>query len=580
MGTVPAAFRMYTLLLFLLIDAETAVGWKCGNIEDTSHILKGFSAGNHDKFWPEGRIPWNYIAVKPGMGGIDVNSDFGIDEDDLKVTREAMRHIEDKVPCIKFEENKQNKDYGWVLVTRTAQKRWNGWNTWYDCKLPRAYTVMDKSVGNLGKIYARIYERNDKRKGKCFPGASAFYGPLKGEPTMLFIGASTPDIGLMVHELLHNLHIGHTHKRPDAKYYIRINRRNIEKKDLHNYEPCDIQNSNDICRDFGTPYDCSSVMHYQASDAISAIDKNTCDLKTYHNRLTKTDIQLLKKMYCELPGPAKVTVKEVYMSSSHWAGPPKNCKDGDKGTFCHTRRGEKFPWVALTIPRATVRRVRITNRPEYGDRTRNMKVYVGDKIPSSSSIGYRGGQEIGTFPGPGKNWEVMEMDSDKGVEGSVVVVQMSKTRNINLGEIEIFADIPVKPTSVTMSSIWPGTKPNSCVDGNKKTFCHSKGGEKFPWLALRIPRTFVQRVRITNRESWGNRMTNMKVYVDNMAPYSSSREFWGQLIGTFRGPGKDGGQIVEFTSNHRQSFEWVVVQMETGAGGFLNLAEIEIFGKA
>ena len=53
------------------------------------------------------------------------------------------------------------------------------------------------------------------------------------------------------------------------------------------------------CDDLKVPYDCMSVMHYRDifERYMVAKDKSTCDLKSKNRILTKSDIELMNKLY-------------------------------------------------------------------------------------------------------------------------------------------------------------------------------------------------------------------------------------------------------------------------------------------
>ena len=77
------------------------------------------------------------------------------------------------------------------------------------------------------------------------------------------------------------------------------------------------------------------------------------------------------------------------MSSSYENYPGYNCIDGNMKTMCHTIEDEAWPWVAVEIPRSIVYQVRISNRADCcGDRTKNMKVWVGDQLPITAGDEY------------------------------------------------------------------------------------------------------------------------------------------------------------------------------------------------
>ena len=72
--------------------------------------------------------------------------------------------------------------------------------------------LKDKEVGNLGKVFNRWWDSS------CFGGAYASWLG-SGAPTFMVASQITvsdtdSDVGLFVHEFLHNLGVGHTQKRP------------------------------------------------------------------------------------------------------------------------------------------------------------------------------------------------------------------------------------------------------------------------------------------------------------------------------------------------------------------------------
>ena len=83
--------------------------------------------------------------------------------------------------------------------------------------------------------------------------------------------------------------------------------------------------------------------------------------------------------------------------SSVWTGnhhgftslPGSLCIDNKRETKCHTKGGETWPWVAVQIPPSTVKRVKILNRVDCcGDRTKNVKVWVGNSVPTTTDKEY------------------------------------------------------------------------------------------------------------------------------------------------------------------------------------------------
>jgi len=150
------------------------------------------------------------------------------------------------------------------------------------------------------------------------------------------------------------------------------------------------------------------------------------------------------------PAP-EITPLDIKMSSTYkYVLFASYCIDGSTTNekVCATDvNGGTFPWITLVIPRSIVRKVRITNPDveQWSDNMENMKIWVGNDFPSSPNEEYTGGALMGTFKGPGKLGEVVEITSKTGVEGTHVVVQM-KTHHISLSEIEVFGE-PVPDTA-------------------------------------------------------------------------------------------------------------------------------------
>merc|ERR1712126_617777 len=136
----------------------------------------------------------------------------------------------------------------------------------------------------------------------------------------------------------------------------------------------------------------------------------------------------------------------------------------------------------------------------------------------------------------------------------------------------------IKPLDAKMSSLFGTGYAANCIDGSTTNYkmCHTGGKESYPWVTLVIPRSFVTKVRITNRkDGYEDRMKNMKIWVGKEFPSTTNVEYTGgALLGTFKGPGTK-GQVVEFFSKAKEASTHVVVQMETD---YINLLEIEVFG--
>jgi len=181
---------------------------------------------------------------------------------------------------------------------------------------------------------------------------------------------------------------------------------------------------------------------------------------------------------------SEITPVSVKMSSV-WTGqhgiwtslPGELCIDNNKDTKCHTKGGESCPWVAVEIPRSRVQQVKITNRVDCcGDRTKDINVYVGDTLPTSSRLPYRQGNLLGTFRGPGEEGQVIPFDNPEGLEGRYVIVQNFNRRSrkaINLAEIDVFG----VPSDTDMCYCGLAQRNRRIVGG------HETEVNEYPWQA-------------------------------------------------------------------------------------------------
>ena len=98
------------------------------------------------------------------------------------------------------------------------------------------------------------------------------------------------------HEFLHVFGLMHTQTRPDRDDFVTVDIENILIGQRDQYEKCM------DCNTFKLPYECNSIMHYNAnSNAINSrkptmtpVDKKKCNINP-GNDLTALDWQLLRK---------------------------------------------------------------------------------------------------------------------------------------------------------------------------------------------------------------------------------------------------------------------------------------------
>ena len=239
-----------------------------------------------------------------------VDPKIGYKKWEMEIIVKAMKKIEAET-CIRFERIK-NPVPGrkWLAILTEGRE-----SACYINYIKQ--NLLDKEIGNLGKVFG---DRPNGWDGECFGGA---YASWLGSGSPTFMVASGIDlrddesmVGLFVHELLHNLGVGHTQKRPgkltrsciyyqillvtDRDNYVTVNYNNIETGSWSQYEKC----VGTQCQTFGTPYDCQSIMHYRdrffgngKGKTMSPKNPSNCDLGGYMTQLTASDITLLKVLY-------------------------------------------------------------------------------------------------------------------------------------------------------------------------------------------------------------------------------------------------------------------------------------------
>jgi hypothetical protein len=279
------------------------------------------------QFWTNAQVPWSFVSTGDEYAtyAVTTDEDLGLTKADVDTVMAAMKQIE-ATTCIKFGYMKPTVGQPWLLISRDSRA------SDLSCQLSKAHSLKDTDIAGLGAIYNRLqYSSN------CFPGAYAWYGSASPQNFVIsqtrLTNNNQNDIGLVVHELLHNLGLGHTQKRQDAGQNIEIMWNNINRASHSQYEPC-IEANNPACsryQDYGTPYDCSSIMHYLdyffQTDAALAVGGKTmiakranCDLSSPHSTLTVADISILNKMYCA----NSPVVQETVITSPNY---PQNYPD-------------------------------------------------------------------------------------------------------------------------------------------------------------------------------------------------------------------------------------------------------------
>jgi len=307
---------------------------------------RSFTNMKADQFWKGGVIPWAYVSTANNIyinDAVHVDDNVGLDKNDVETIKKAMETIEDKT-CIKFKLVKPVLGQDWLFIYREANASYP-----HACQIAYAKAnLVGKDIKGLGDIYGGFDGLNDT---DCFPGAFAGYG--SAGPQILGISKTSlfnifeGDVGLIIHELLHVIGIGHTQKRQDASANIKINWGNIAGDDgKEQYEPCIVAKDSRCSQynTYGTEYDCMSIMHYRDTSAITdaawAAGNKTmvatyggCDLSSPNNHLRPADTLIINRMYCQ----------KKCVATGAWAG------NTGVDLWCHTNCNHEPVWCPSFI---------------------------------------------------------------------------------------------------------------------------------------------------------------------------------------------------------------------------------------
>jgi len=158
----------------------------------------------------------------------------------------------------------------------------------------------------LNPYYVHIArECNCGSRSCAFNGAYANVGPgpLPGLPSRLrILTCLSPNdadaVGIVTHELLHNMGLLHTHTRADRDDYVRVNYLNVLPDKWIDYA------WNPLQFPLGTEYDCDSIMHYRdtsfnigRSKTLEAVNPGRCRLRTRSSTPTRADRHLINTLY-------------------------------------------------------------------------------------------------------------------------------------------------------------------------------------------------------------------------------------------------------------------------------------------
>ena len=266
-----------------------------GEIEGRLH--RGYTTTDV-KLWPAGQVSYAFVSNGDAYRkyAFYTDSKVGYSQAEMLQIMKSLKRIEEKT-CIRFKRVDPDKNKPWLLMMREASSTGTCYKSYIDS------TLKNKIIGKAGKPFDSYWE------GTCFQGAyvdglgmkTGDFGPIRMVTSAAALEDSESTLGLIVHEILHALGVGHTQKRPDRDTYITVNWNNVLSNFKSQYEKC----TGNTCQTHNTAYDCSSIMHYSWDDfasngkTMTAKDANKCSLSRYNTKLTDSDITLLKKMYCD-----------------------------------------------------------------------------------------------------------------------------------------------------------------------------------------------------------------------------------------------------------------------------------------
>jgi len=230
---------------------------------------RGHNHGNPLTDWGSRKAVVPYVFVK------------GIPEADKAVVRKEMQRITKNVPCITFNEKSQNE------VSKRVHH-------------------LEIRIGKHGKGCTRWWTR--------FSGYVQWSSYWYGQKVVLeshFRLADTAECakrptitGGVLHELMHALGIAHTQKRSDRDEHITYNKDCVQSSNTA-YSQYEKTKPGEL-KDYGVPYKCNSVMHYEDTTFAKNNQCKTMIPKSASCKATgigsnvaiKEDWQLLKKAHC------------------------------------------------------------------------------------------------------------------------------------------------------------------------------------------------------------------------------------------------------------------------------------------
>ncbi|XP_028395190.1 zinc metalloproteinase nas-13-like [Dendronephthya gigantea] len=179
-------------------------------------------------------------------------------------------------------------------------------------------------------------------------GCWATYVGFKNKKTQISIGNGCDYKHVMVHELGHVIGFWHEQSRPDRDRYITLDRGNVHRNLLYNFDIVKEQTNN-----YGEAYDFDSIMHYpwnafaidRRRNTIFPRDSRVLNSKRPYVKLSDSDVRQTNRMYgCSKIGSSRYkTMKKIGEASTkiNVATLKAQCRDGHvhcvswaKAEFC------------------------------------------------------------------------------------------------------------------------------------------------------------------------------------------------------------------------------------------------------
>ncbi|XP_057300873.1 zinc metalloproteinase nas-6-like [Hydractinia symbiolongicarpus] len=169
--------------------------------------------------------------------------------------------------------------------------------------IPKARKVIEDAFRDYHKhTCLRFIPRTNERAYLQFyegGGCSSRVGYWGGKNT-ISLGKACWTKNIAIHEIMHSLGFHHEQSRPDRDKYVKILMENVLDYAKDNFN----KYGNDRIDSLGSPYDFSSVMHYNdttfakhGTKTILTVDPKNQKLLGKKNGLSKQDIYQINKLY-------------------------------------------------------------------------------------------------------------------------------------------------------------------------------------------------------------------------------------------------------------------------------------------